>query len=164
MSAFSIRARGCSIDSTASPVDRTLGIGDTGNAMKAFFPYAATTLGITVRVSVNFLPEQSRPDEGRWFWAYHIRIENERDETVQLIARSWSIIDGRGAVQLVEGEGVIGEQPVLLPGGAFDYVSGTSLGTAGGHMNGHYSMVDEGGDDFEIAIPRFPLIASMAKS
>ena len=66
-----------------------------------------------MRVSVSYLPEQSEPERGRWFWAYHIRIENDGPQAVQLLTRHWIIIDGRGARHSVEGEGVVGEQPTL---------------------------------------------------
>ena len=97
--------------------------------MKEFFPHAATTDGVTVRVAVSYLPEQSEPRRGRWFWAYHIRIENESARSVQLLTRHWVIIDGRGARHSVEGEGVVGEQPLIEPGASFDYVSGCPLAT-----------------------------------
>ena len=64
--------------------------------MKALFPNAATTRGVTVRVSVSYLPEQSEPQRGRWFWAYHIRLENDGPGAVQLLTRHWIITDGRG--------------------------------------------------------------------
>lgn len=126
--------------------------------MKAFFPHVATTAGITVRVSVNFLAEQSEPARGRWFWAYHVRIENGSDDTVQLLTREWRISDGRGHRHEVRGEGVIGDQPVIGPGESYDYVSGCPLNTPTGAMEGSYGMVDEAGRGFDIAIPRFPLI------
>lgn len=72
--------------------------------IKELFQHAATTHGVTVRVAVNFLPEQSRIEAGKWFWVYHIRIENDSDRTLQLVTRHWRITDGRGAVNLVEGE------------------------------------------------------------
>ena len=127
--------------------------------MKALFPNAATTDGVTVRVSVSYLPEQSEPERGRWFWAYHIRLENEGDETVQLLTRHWTITDGRGARHSVEGEGVVGEQPVIEPGASFDYVSGCPLATPSGAMQGNYRMVREDGAIFEVEIPRFSLFA-----
>ena len=127
--------------------------------MKALFPNAATTDGVTVRVSVSYLPEQSEPERGRWFWAYHIRLENEGDETVQLLTRHWVITDGRGARHSVEGEGVVGEQPVIEPGASFDYVSGCPLATSSGAMQGTYRMVREDGAIFDVAIPRFSLFA-----
>ena len=127
--------------------------------MKALFPNAATTDGVTVRVSVSYLPEQSEPERGRWFWAYHIRLENEGTETVQLLTRHWVITDGRGARHSVEGEGVVGEQPVSEPGARFDYVSGCPLATPSGAMQGSYQMVREDGAVFAVEIPRFSLFA-----
>ncbi|NCP11895.1 MAG: Co2+/Mg2+ efflux protein ApaG [Sphingomonadales bacterium] len=132
--------------------------------MDAFFPHMATTRDCTVRVSVSYLPDQSLPGQGRWFWAYHIRIENSGDETVQLLSRRWTITDGRGAKALIEGEGVVGEQPVIEPGESYDYVSGCPLGTPTGTMEGEYVMADSEGVRFEIAIPRFPLTASMVQN
>ncbi|PAX09419.1 Co2+/Mg2+ efflux protein ApaG [Sphingomonas lenta] len=127
--------------------------------MKAFFPQAATTRGITVRVSVSYLPEQSEPRRGRWFWAYHIRIENEGDQPVQLLTRHWIITDGRGARHTVEGEGVVGEQPMIEPGASYDYVSGCPLATPTGAMQGSYHMVAADGASFDVAIPKFALVA-----
>lgn len=126
--------------------------------MKALFPHSATTRGVTVRVSVSFLPEQSEPAKGRWFWAYHIRLENEGNQAVQLISRHWTITDGRGGRHEVRGEGVVGEQPVIEPGQSYDYVSGCPLHTPIGAMEGSYHMVAEDGSSFEAAIPRFPLV------
>ena len=97
--------------------------------MKELFQHTAISDGITVRVAVNFLPEQSRIEAGKWFWVYHIRIENNSDRTVQLMTRHWRITDGRGMVNFVEGDGVVGEQPKLQPGESHDYVSGCPLAT-----------------------------------
>ena len=127
--------------------------------MKALFPFAETTRGITVRVSVSFLPEQSEPAKGRWFWAYHIRVENEGQMAAQLMTRRWEITDGRGAKSLVEGDGVVGDQPVVMPGASYDYVSGCPLMTPSGSMTGSYGMVAEDGSSFDVAIPKFPLTA-----
>ena len=127
--------------------------------MKALFPHSATTQGVTVRVSVTYLPEQSEPARGRWFWAYHIRLENEGERPVQLLTRHWIITDGRGARHSVEGEGVVGEQPLIEPGASFDYVSGCPLATPSGAMQGSYRMVGEDGRTFDVEIPRFPLHA-----
>jgi ApaG protein len=127
--------------------------------VKSLFPHSATTRGVTVRVSVSFLPEQSEPGRGRWFWSYHIRIENAGPMAVQLISREWLISDGRGGVHEVQGEGVVGEQPVIEPGAAFDYVSGCPLSTPTGSMEGRYHMVGADGSSFPIEIPRFPLVA-----
>jgi ApaG protein len=132
--------------------------------VKEFFPHSATTNGITVRVAVSYLPEQSEPGKSRWFWAYHIRIENGGARTVQLVSREWTIADGRGSSHVVQGDGVVGEQPVIEPGGSFDYVSGCPLTTPTGAMEGHYNMVAADGARFAIDIPRFPLVAPTVSS
>lgn len=127
--------------------------------MKALFPHAQTTRGVTVRVAVSYLPEQSEPDQGRWFWTYHIRLENEGPMAVQLLTRHWIITDGRGAQHDVQGDGVVGEQPVIEPGGSYDYVSGCPLTTPTGQMRGDYRVIGEDGSMFDVAIPRFALVA-----
>jgi ApaG protein len=127
--------------------------------VKALFPYVAETRGVTVRVSVSYLAEQSEPAQARWFWAYHIRIENGGDRAVQLLTRHWVITDGRGARHSVEGEGVVGEQPLILPGASYDYVSGCPLSTPTGSMQGSYHMLDTDGAAFDVAIPKFALTA-----
>nr|WP_295372929.1 Co2+/Mg2+ efflux protein ApaG [uncultured Sphingosinicella sp.] len=132
--------------------------------MKSLFPHSATTRDVTVRVAVSFLPEQSEPPKGRWFWAYHVRIENGGGRAVQLVSREWAIVDGRGGRHEVQGEGVVGEQPIIEPGGSFDYVSGCPLSTPTGHMEGRYQMVSAEGASFAVAIPRFPLIAPAVAS
>ncbi len=127
--------------------------------MKELFQHSAITEGLTVRVAVNFLPEQSRISAGKWFWVYHVRIENGSDETVQLMTRHWRITDGRGHVSFVDGDGVVGEQPVLRPGESHDYVSGCPLATPTGSMAGHYTFRREDGSALDAAIPFFPLAA-----
>jgi ApaG protein len=127
--------------------------------MKSLFPYAEETRGFIVRVSVSFLPEQSEVEKNRWFWAYHIRIENVGQMAAQLLTRHWDIRDARGAHHIVDGEGVVGEQPVIKPGGSYDYVSGCPLTTPTGSMQGSYQMIGEDGSRFDIAIPRFTLSA-----
>lgn len=125
--------------------------------MNALFPHAARTEDVIVRVSVSFLPEQSELEKERWFWAYHIRIENCGDAPVQLMTRHWFITDGNGRQQEVEGEGVVGEQPMIGPGESFDYVSGCPLATPNGVMEGSYRMIRTDGTQFDAEIPRFPL-------
>ena len=123
-----------------------------------FFPYKATTGEIVVRVAVSFLADQSEPARNRWFWSYHIRIENGGDREVQLLSRRWIITDGRGGRHRVEGDGVVGEQPIIAPGGAYDYVSGCPLDTPSGAMEGAYRLIDEDDRAFEAKIPRFQLV------
>jgi ApaG protein len=131
------------------------------DALSMLFPNVAETSGIIVRVSASYLAEQSSPSAGRWFWSYHIRIENNSNRTVQLLSRTWHIRDGRGNVREVRGEGVVGETPLIGPGSSFDYVSGCPLETPTGSMEGTYHMVDERGHAFDVAIPWFSLISSM---
>jgi len=127
--------------------------------MKELFQHSAMTDGITVRVAVNFLPEQSRIEAGKWFWVYHIRIENDSSDVVQLMTRHWRITDGKGQVRIIEGEGVVGEQPVLKPGASHDYVSGCPLTTPHGSMEGYYTLRRADGAEMRASIPFFPLAA-----
>jgi len=120
--------------------------------------YSHTTRGVCVTVRSFFLEDQSAADEGRFVWAYRIRIANTGRETVQLLRRTWNITDARGHTQRVHGAGVVGEQPVLEPGESFEYTSGTPLETPSGFMSGAYHMVVTGsGEAFDVAIPTFSL-------
>jgi ApaG protein len=127
-------------------------------SLSILFPHSAETRGLVVRVSVSFLPEQSEPASGRWFWAYHNRLENHGHQEMQLLTRRWVITDGRGARHSVEGEGVVGEQPVIAPGQSYDYVSGCPLDTPTGAMEGSYQMIGADGEIFDARIPRFLLV------
>ncbi|MBL6957458.1 MAG: Co2+/Mg2+ efflux protein ApaG [Rhodospirillales bacterium] len=119
--------------------------------------YASTTRSITVTVQPYYLAEQSEPDENHFIWAYHVRIENQGTETVRLVSRYWRITDSLGKVQEVEGEGVVGEHPVLGPGDSFEYSSGTPLTTPSGFMVGTYFMEVDNGGQFEVDVPCFSL-------
>ena len=120
--------------------------------------YSAMTRGIAVTVRTVFLEDQSDPENGTWVWAYQVRIENGGTETVQLLRRTWRITDERGRVQVVQGDGVVGEQPVLEAGESFEYTSGTPLETPSGFMTGLYHMVATvSGEAFDVAIPTFSL-------
>ena len=121
--------------------------------------YRATTRQIEVKVTPEFLPERSSREEGYFFWAYTIEIRNRGAETVQLKTRHWRITDALGRVQEVNGAGVVGEEPVLAPGGHYEYTSGVPLPTPSGIMAGRYGMVSDGGEAFEIEIPAFSLDA-----
>lgn len=120
-------------------------------------PYAATTRNITVSVQPYFLEEQSEPDASHFVWAYHVRIHNNGGETVQLLTRHWVITDSLGHLHEVRGSGVVGKQPVLRPGEAFEYASGTPLATPSGIMMGSYQMQADNGERFDIEIPAFSL-------
>ncbi len=119
---------------------------------------ARTTRGIRVSVRAVFLDDQSQPDDNQFVWAYRVRIENRGPEPVQLLRRSWRITDARGRLIRVDGDGVVGEQPSLDPGEAFEYTSGTPLDTPTGFMTGEYHMVlPTSGEQFDVAIPPFSL-------
>jgi ApaG protein len=120
--------------------------------------YSKITRGIRVIVRSFYLEDQSKPEERRYVWAYRVRIENQGDEPVKLLRRTWDITDGRGRTQHVHGDGVVGEQPLLEPGGSFEYTSGTPLDTPSGFMVGAYHMtVPSSGEAFDVAIPAFSL-------
>ena len=119
--------------------------------------FKATTHGITVNVLPVFIDERSDPQSSQYFWAYRISIENQSGQTVQLLSRYWHITDGIGRVEEVQGDGVVGEQPVLADGETYTYTSGCPLQTPSGIMVGKYTMVDSAGKTFEIDVPAFPL-------
>ena len=117
--------------------------------------FSAKTRGVLVRVRTHYLEDQSQ--DGKWVWAYEVRIENQGTVPVQLLRRTWHITDETGRTQIVEGPGVVGQQPLLQPGQAFEYTSGTPLGTPSGFMTGTYHMADSTGATFDAAIPAFSL-------
>jgi ApaG protein len=119
--------------------------------------YREITRNIQVTVEPRYLEHESRPIEGRYFWAYTIEIVNMGPETVQLQSRYWQITDETGRREEVTGAGVVGEQPVLEPGQRFEYTSGCPLSTPSGLMVGTYQMVSETGELFSVQIPAFSL-------
>ena len=125
--------------------------------------YTAISHDIQITVLPEFLPEQSDPDEERFFWAYTIEIVNRGETNVQLMSRHWRITDARGRLEEVRGPGVVGEQPILGPGGSFRYTSGCPLSTPSGLMVGAYQFLDESGRSFEADIPAFSLDSPHAK-
>jgi ApaG protein len=125
--------------------------------------YRAQTRKIEVTVTPRFLPDRSSPTSGYFFWAYTINIANHGSETVQLKTRHWKITDAFGRLQEVKGPGVVGEEPMLQPGGSFEYTSGVPLPTPSGFMVGTYGMVSEGGEHFDIEIPAFSLDCSYSE-
>jgi ApaG protein len=125
--------------------------------------YTAVTRSIRITVTPSFLEEESSVERGRFVWAYTIEIANLGSEAVQLLARHWEITDDSGHVEEVDGPGVVGEQPVIQPGGAFTYTSGAPLPTASGTMVGSYRMSDGSGREFDVAIPAFVLDSPHAR-
>ena len=112
---------------------------------------------IEVQAVSRFLAEQSDVEADRYVFAYHITIRNVGEVSAQLISRHWIITDSEGAVQEVEGSGVIGEQPVLRPGEQFEYTSGCTIATPVGTMKGTYQMVTQEGVPFDATVPEFTL-------
>lgn len=125
--------------------------------------YKAVTRGISVTVTPRYVPEESSPDEGRFFFAYTVEIINTGLERVQLRARHWRITDETGHVQEVRGAGVVGEEPVLGPGESFSYTSGCPLPTPSGTMEGSYLMETATGETFNAEIPAFSLDLPQAR-
>ena len=120
---------------------------------------------IDIQVVTTYLPRHSRPEDDQYTFAYTITISNGGDLTLQLLSRHWVITDANDDVQEVRGEGVVGEQPVIEPGGSFRYTSGATLSTPVGCMEGSYYMVVREPEDvdpsrlptFEVPIPAFSL-------
>jgi ApaG protein len=125
--------------------------------------YECSTRGIRVRVTPFFIEEQSSPEDDSFVWAYRVEIANEGEETVQLKSRHWRITDAAGRTQEVRGPGVVGETPVIPPGGMFVYTSGCPLDTSSGIMVGSYQMADADGALFDVAIPAFSLDSPYAR-
>ncbi|BBD36047.1 Co2+/Mg2+ efflux protein ApaG [Aminobacter sp. NyZ550] len=119
--------------------------------------YRAITRNIAVEVEPFYLVDQSEPSENRYVWGYRVTIENNSDEFVQLLSRYWHITDASGKVEEVRGPGVVGDQPELNPGDSYQYASGCPLSTPSGIMVGRYTMRNEAGEMFDIAIPAFSL-------
>lgn len=125
--------------------------------------YSATTRHIRVQVTPRFLERESQPDKDHYVWAYFIEIENQGEESVQLLSRHWNITDAHGRIQEVRGPGVVGEQPKLDPGDSYSYTSGVPLTTPSGIMSGSYGMVTMDGERFDIEVPAFSLDSDFAK-
>lgn len=112
---------------------------------------------IDVQVQTSFVPDQSRPGDNRYVFAYTVTIRNAGDIPAQLLSRHWLITDANGKVEQVRGDGVVGEQPWIRPGDDFEYTSGAILETSVGMMGGSYQMLADDGTRFEAAIPAFTL-------
>ncbi len=124
----------------------------------------AMTQGIRIAVSTRYVPEQSAPDESRFVFAYTVVISNEGGDTAQLRTRHWVITDGRGRIEEVRGDGVVGQQPVLPPGESFQYTSGCVLQTPRGTMHGSYRMQRGDGSSFDAEIAPFVLSTPAAET
>lgn len=126
--------------------------------------YEAETDGVIVRVRPKFLHDESEPGRGRFVWAYTVEIENTSDTPWQLVSRHWLIIDSQGRRQVVDGEGVVGQQPVIGPGERFRYTSGAPLAAPSGVMGGSYDLVAPDGSTLSATIPHFSLDSPFERS
>ena len=115
-----------------------------------------------VDVQPRYLQEQSAPAQGLFVFAYKIKITNTGSVTAQLISRVWNVNDANGHTEKVKGLGVVGQQPLLKPGDAFEYTSGTRLRTPTGTMHGSFFCVAEDGEKFDVDVPMFVLDALSA--
>jgi ApaG protein len=131
-------------------------MGDTSTTATRTFP-GTTTRGIRIEVRTEFIPERSSVKDQSYWFQYHIRITNMGARGAQLISREWIITNADGEVERVKGPGVVGEQPVLAPGGSFEYTSFCPLNTPVGSMQGSYQMVTADGDRFDAIIAPFTL-------
>jgi ApaG protein len=125
--------------------------------------YEAVTQGIRVRVTPQYLEEESSPNESRYVWAYTVDIHNEGSETVQLRTRHWRITDASGRTEEVKGAGVVGQTPVMAPGTSFQYTSSCPLSTPSGIMTGTYQMTTGKGERIDVAVPAFSLDSPHSK-
>ncbi len=119
----------------------------------------ATTHGVKISVKTHYKPEYSSPVQFHFVFTYKVRIENHSNYTLQLLRRNWLIHDSNNTVKEVEGEGVVGQKPVLEPGQSHEYVSGCNLKTGIGKMHGTFLMervVD--GKRIEVKIPEFHMV------
>lgn len=112
---------------------------------------------IAISVKTAYLPGQSTPEQNRYVFAYTITITNAGSAPAKLLARHWVITDAHNQIREVHGEGVVGEQPYLLPGTSFEYTSGAVLETPVGTMRGSYQLVTDDGTQFDAEIPAFTL-------
>jgi ApaG protein len=122
----------------------------------------ATTEGIRVQVRSVYLSERSAPQRGEYLFAYTVRISNVGNDTAQLVSREWIITDGLGRVERVAGPGVVGQQPLIVPGQSFEYTSFCPLPTPVGSMHGSYRMQRPDGRSFDARIAPFSLAVPTA--
>jgi len=120
---------------------------------------STTTQGIEVSVETYFQPDYSNPMSGEFMFAYRITIDNHNGFSVKLHRRHWHIFDSNGEFREVEGEGVVGVQPILSPGERYQYVSGCNLRSEMGRMSGTYQMENvDTKQYFDVDIPAFEMI------
>jgi len=114
---------------------------------------------VEVSVRSRLVASRSNPSRNLYFYAYTVTIINRGEGSCKLLTRHWKITDAAGRVEEVDGVGVVGKQPLIAPGDRFTYTSGCPMHTPIGSMQGRYRMVDEDGEEFDVEIPAFALLA-----
>ena len=123
-----------------------------------FQEYSQTTDQVTVKVVPEFIPDNSKPEENLFSYAYTVSIENLRAEPFKLINRHWKVFENQKQTMDIKGEGVVGIKPLIVPRDVFQYSSGVQVKHAVSKMEGSYTCQDKNGDFFDIVIPAFDLI------
>lgn len=125
--------------------------------MAAMTIFEKTTHDVSVIVEPHYDTEHSRPEQGLHVFSYKVTIKNHKKEAIQIHKRFWTITDAFFNIQYVEGEGVVGQQPIILPGESYTYTSYCPLKTGFGSMKGYYNIINEAGKTLKIEIPEFIL-------
>ena len=115
---------------------------------------------IKITIDPKYIPDRSSPTQSYFLFSYHVVIENRSSVVVRLISRYWRITDGVGNSEDIYGPGVVGEKPTLKPNTSFEYTSFCPLKTPMGYMGGSYRMANEDGEESDVIIPKFRLLAS----
>lgn len=134
-----------------------LKVEDIKNEEKSSGVYKFITHNVEITVRPEYIDSQTGLAGDVYVWAYHVKIENRGDDTLQLMNRYWKIVDSKGGLQEVSGEGVVGEKPILIPNADFSYTSGVHLRYHSGIMSGYYTMKKSNGELFKVKIPAFSL-------
>ena len=113
---------------------------------------------VIVNAISEYVPELSNKDDPNYYYLYEITIENKGQKKIKLLSRHWDISDGLGKQKIIDGDGVVGENPIINPGQVFKYKSYCPLKTEFGFMSGFYTMKNEDGEIFKVSIPEFPLV------
>lgn len=120
-----------------------------------------TTNGISITAQSNYLEDYSNPTDKKFLYSYQIKIENNREQSVQLLSRYYLIIDSYSNREIVRGEGVLGKQPKILAGESFQFSSFCPLTTNFGTMEGNFHFIDKDGLKFDVSVPRFYLASTL---
>lgn len=127
----------------------------TSELSNGLFSYSDTDESVFVKVTPYYVKDRSSPEHNQYFYAYQVQITNNRDESIKLVHRHWKIKDGKGKHYEVQGAGVVGEQPLLMPGESYEYQSFCPLHSAFGNMRGKFQFIDQFGHRFWVSVPVF---------